>query len=181
MDEKDARAEERPCLFPCPGFGPAGILPAMGRTPRRTEPGLVYHVLNRGNARRAFRHKPADFDAFERVLAEAKQQVPMRILAYCLMPNHWHLVLWPEGGPDLSRFVGWLTLTHTQRWHAHYHNVGTGHLDQGRFKSFPVEGDDHFYTLCRHVEGNALRAGLLTGRAEDWPWCSLKVKRGQAP
>ncbi len=65
----------------------------MGRPLRIAEPGHVYHVLNRGNARRAFLHKPADYDAFERVLAEAKQEVPMRILAYCLMPNHWHLVL----------------------------------------------------------------------------------------
>src|SRR5262245_2962950 len=119
----------------------------MGRTLRIAEGGYVYHVLNRGNARRAFLHKPADFDAFLRVLAEAKQQVPMRLLAFCLMPDHWHLVLWPKADGELSRFVGWLSLTHTQRWHAHYHNTGAGHLYQGRFKSFPVQEDDHFYTL----------------------------------
>ncbi len=94
----------------------------------------------------------------------------MRVLAFCLMPNHWHLVLWPERGEDLSRFIGWLSQTHTQRWHAHDHNVGTG--DQGRFKSFPVEQDDHFYTLVRYVERNALRAGLAE-RAEEWEWGSL--------
>ena len=97
----------------------------------------------------------------------------MRILAYCFMPNHWHLVLWPHTGPDLSRFVRWFTLTHTQRWHAHYHNTGTGHLYQGRFKSFPVEEDDHLYCLCRYVERNALRAALVKDRAEDWLWGSL--------
>jgi putative transposase len=64
-------------------------------------------------------------------------------------PNHWHLLLWPLQDSDLSRFMDWLSLTHTQRWHAHYHNVGTGHLYQGRFKSFPVQEDDHFYTVCR--------------------------------
>src|SRR5205807_4145215 len=131
-----------------------------------------YHVLNRGNARRAFLHKPADYDAFLRVLAEAKAQVPMRVLAYCLMPNHWHLLLWLHAGADLSRFVGWLTLTHTQRWHAHYHNVGSGHLYQGGFKSFPVREDDHYCKLCRCVERNALPAGLVP-RAEEWPWSSL--------
>jgi putative transposase len=145
----------------------------MGRSLRISEGGFVYHVLNRGNARRVFLRKPADFDAFERVVAEAKEQVPMRILAYCLMPNHWHLLLWPQTGPDLSRFVGWLTLTHTQRWHAHYHNVGTGHLYQGRFKSFPVQEDNHLYTVCRYIERNALRANLVAKRAEEWRWCSL--------
>src|SRR5207247_973546 len=69
--------------------------------------------------------------------------------------------------------VSWLTLTHTQRWHAHYHNVGTGHLYQGWFKSFPIQEDDHFYAVCRYVERNALRAGLVTERAENWVWSSL--------
>jgi putative transposase len=145
----------------------------MGRTLRIAEGGFVYHGLNRGNGRRAFLNKPADVAAFERVLAEAQAEVPMRILAYCLLPNHWHLLLWPHQGPDLSRFVGWVTLTHTQRWHAHYHHVGSGHLYQGRFKSFPVQQDDHFYTVCRYIERNGLRANLVSGRAEQWPWCSL--------
>jgi putative transposase len=96
----------------------------------------------------------------------------MRLLSYCLMPNHWHLVLWPRADGELSDFGHWLTLTHTQRWHAHYHNVGTGHLYQGRFKSFPVARDEHFLQLCRYVERNPLRAGLVR-RAEAWQWGSL--------
>ena len=85
----------------------------------------------------------ADYEAFERILGEALEHVPgMRLLAYCLMPNHWHLVLWPRRDGELSDFGHWLALTHTQRWHAHYHNVGVGHLYQGRFKSFVVEADD---------------------------------------
>ena len=144
----------------------------MARATRALEGGLVYHVLNRGNGRRAFLHKPADYDAWLRVLAEAKKEVPMRVLAFCLMPNHFHLVLWPERGEDLSNFVGWLSQTHTQRWHAHYHSVGTGHLYQGRFKAFPVQEDDHFYAVVRYVERNALRAALVE-RAGDWEWGSL--------
>ena len=96
----------------------------------------------------------------------------MRLLAYCVMPNHWHMVLWPRRDGDLSRFMQWLTVTHVRRWHAHRHSFGTGHLYQGRFKSFPVETDEHFLTVCRYVERNALRAGL-TRRAEDWRWSSL--------
>jgi len=133
---------------------------------------MVFHVLNRGNARAAIFEKPEDYAAFERVVLEALERVDMRVLAYCLMPNHWHLVLWPRRDGDLSKFMGWVTLTHTQRWHAHHHTVGTGHLDQGRFKSFPVQADEHFLTVCRYVERNALRANLVQ-RAEDWLWSSV--------
>src|SRR5208337_3088457 len=97
-----------------------------------------------------------------------------RLLAYCVMPNHWHLIVWPRQDGELSRFVGWLTLTHTQRWHAQRHTRGSGHVYQGRFKSFPVQGDEHFLTACRYVERNALRANLVE-RAEAWRWCSLAM------
>src|SRR4051794_8728159 len=125
--------EQRLCR--CGGLRAVVTVEGMGRTLRIVAAGYVYHVLQRGNARHTFLRNPADYAAFERVLAEAKQQAPIRILAWCLLPNHWHLLLWPYHGQDLSRFVGWLSLTHTQRWHSHYHNVGTGHLYQGRFKS----------------------------------------------
>jgi putative transposase len=103
----------------------------MGRSLRIAEAGLVYHVLNRGKGRRTLFYKDEDYRAFEHVLEEAQARLPTRLFAYCLMPNHWHMVLWPEQPEQLSRFLGWLTLTHAQRWHAHYHNVGTGHLYQG--------------------------------------------------
>jgi putative transposase len=106
------------------------------------------------------------------VLREAKDEVPTRLLAYCLMPNHFHLVLWPRKDGELSDFLHWLTLTHTMRWHAHYHTSGSGPLYQGRFKSFPVQEDDHLFSVCRYVERNALRADLVL-RAEGWPWSSL--------
>ena len=94
------------------------------------------------------------------------------------MPNHWHLVLRPRGDGDLSQFMRWLTVTHTQRWHAHHHTAGTGPVYQGRFKSFPVGRDEYFLTLCRYVERNALRANLVD-RAEQWRWCSMwHRKRG---
>ena len=149
----------------------------MGRSQRADAGGYVYHVLNRANARMTLFDKAADYAAFERVLTEAQERYGTRILAYCVMPNHWHLVLWPKHDGELSRFLGWLTLTHTQRWHAHRHSVGSGHVYQGRFKSFLVEEDDHLLTLCRYVERNALRAGLVV-RAETWPWSSLARQQG---
>lgn len=133
---------------------------------------MVFHALNRANARAQIFYTPEDYAAFEAVLTEARDRSGMRVLSYCLMPNHWHLVLWPKQDGDLSRFMGWLTLTHTQRWHAHYQTAGTGHVYQGRFKSFPIQADEHFLTVCRYVERNALRAGLCT-RAEEWAWSSL--------
>ena len=114
----------------------------------------------------------ADFQAFEQVLAQAVERSRTRLLAYCLMPNHWHLVVWPRKDGELSRFIGWLTLTHTQRWHAHRHSTGTGHVYQGRFKSFPLQEDEHLYSVARYVERNALRANLVR-RAERCRWGSL--------
>ena len=152
----------------------------MGRPPRAAEGGYVYHVLNRANGRMRIFRKDADYEAFEAVLIEAVERTRTRLLAYCLMPNHWHLMVWPREDGELSRFVGWLTLTHTQRWHAHRRSVGYGHLYQGRFKSFPIQEDDHLYSVGRYVERNALRAKLVR-RAEAWRWCSLyRWLRGSA-
>jgi putative transposase len=116
--------------------------------------------------------KDRDYEAFLHVIDEARQRHPIRILGYCVMPNHWHFVLWPKGDRDMTDFLRWLTHTHTMRWHTHYHTVGTGHLYQGRFKAFPIQQDDHLYAVLRYVERNALRAGLVK-KAEDWRWSSL--------
>ena len=152
----------------------------MSRAKRTAAGGMVYHVLNRANARLPIFDKDGDYAAFERVLGEARNHCDVPLLAYCVMPNHWHLIVQPRRDGDLSRFVGWLTLTHTQRWHSHHHTVGLGHLYQGRFKSFPVQEDDHLLTVCRYVERNPLRAGLVS-RAEDWRWGSLwRRERGDA-
>jgi putative transposase len=117
-------------------------------------------------------HSDADYAAWERVLEETLELTPIRICAYCWMPNHWHLVLWPERDGQLSEFMQRATNRHTQRWQRAKRRVGYGHLYQGRFKSFPIEADEHFYTVCRYVERNALRAGLVR-RAENWRWGSL--------
>jgi putative transposase len=152
----------------------------MGRPHRAAEGGYVYHLLNRANARMTIFEDSGDYEAFEEVLREAVARSKMRLLAYCLMPNHWHLVVWPKKDGELSQFAGWLTLTHTQRWHAHRGSTGSGHVYQGRFKSFPIQEDEHFYMVARYVERNALRANL-TRRAEQWRWSSLyRWLRGSA-
>ena len=133
---------------------------------------MVYHVLNRGNGRMRIFHKPEDFAAFEQVLAEGLQRYPVELFTYCLMPNHWHLVVRPKTDQALGRWMGWVGVTHVRRHHEHYHSRGGGHLYQGRFKSFPVAEDDYFLALCRYVEANPLRAGLVQ-RAEQWQWSGL--------
>ncbi len=144
----------------------------MPRTARIAPGGTIFHVLNRGNDRRALFESEGDYLAFLRVLAETAEEIPVRILAWCLMPNHWHLVLWPREDGELGRFMQRLTTTHVRRWRLNRQSVGQGHLYQGTYKSFPVQSDDHFYTVCRYVERNALRAKLVR-RAEKWPWASL--------
>jgi len=124
----------------------------------------------------------ADYAAFEKVLRQAWDRISMRLLAYTILPNHWHLVVWPQRDGELSVYAQWLTVTHVRRWHAHHHTEGTGPIYQGRFKSFPIQADDHFYTVCRYVERNALRANLVS-QAENWRWSSLwqRVHATQVP
>jgi putative transposase len=116
--------------------------------------------------------KDGDFLAFLKLLEEGRQRHNMRLLSYCLMSNHWHLVVWPRDDHDLSAFMQWVSTTHVRRWREHRHNVGEGHLYQGRFKSFPIQRDIHLLTVLRYVEANPLRASLVA-RAEQWPWSSL--------
>ncbi len=128
---------------------------------------MIFHCLNRGNDGRPVFADAGDYAAFERVLSMALARVPLQLLAYCLMPNHWHLVLLPARDGDLAAFMHLLTTTHVRRWHRHRHSDGRGHLYQGTYKSFPVQDDLHLLWLCRYVERNALRAGLVEA-AQDW-------------
>jgi putative transposase len=132
-------------------------------------------VLNRGNGQAKVFHKGDDFAAFLQLMAEANERLPLRILGYVLMPNHFHLVLWPRGDGDLSRWMQWLLTSHVRRYHRHYH--GSGHVWQGRFKAFPIEQDEHLLAVLRYVERNPLRAKLVR-RAEAWAWSSLAWRAG---
>ena len=152
----------------------------MPRTARVAPAGVIFHVLNRANARARIFEKDLDYEAFMRVLGETAKLIPVEIFAYSIMPNHWHMVLKPTRDGDLGNFVQRLTTTHVRRWHLHRNSVGSGHLYQGTYKSFPIQDDEHFLTVCRYVEQNPLRAGLVQ-RAEDWHWSSLQGRhRGTA-
>jgi len=147
----------------------------MPRIPRVAPAGFVYHVFNRANGRLRLFRKEADFLAFEEVMLQAHQRHPIPILAWCIMSNHWHFVVRPRREGELSRFFGYLGLTHAARWQTAHNAVGMGHVYQGRFKNFMVQQDAHLLTVLRYVERNPLRAGAVA-RAQDWRWSSLHVR-----
>ena len=149
----------------------------MSRILRKCDGGIVYHVMNRANGRLRIFRKRGDFLAFEKVLGEALERLPCRLLAYCIMSNHWHLLLRPYEDGDLSEFVRWLTVTHVRRWHSAHGTVGIGHVYQGRFKSFPVQTNAYYLTAVRYIESNPMRAGVVE-RSEDWEWSSLAIRNG---
>jgi putative transposase len=133
---------------------------------------LPYHVLNRGAKRSRLFASTSDYSALEQTIWEAKARTPVRILAYCIMPNHWHLVVWPDNGTQLSRFMHWLTLTHAHRWQTFHEAVGTGAVYQGRYKAIPIQTETQLLNVCRYVERNPLRA-CLVAQAQDWRWSSF--------
>lgn len=150
----------------------------MPRTSRASRGGFVYHVLNRGNGQSDVFNKDDDFAAFVSLMREAHEKVPMRLTGFCLMTNHFHLLLWPHTDGDLSRWMQWLMTSHVRRYHRHYNT--SGHVWQGRFKAFPVQSDEHYLTVLRYVERNPLRANLVD-RSQDWEWSSLKPTERSAP
>ena len=144
----------------------------MPRTERVSAGGYVYHVINRANARVRIFNTDIDYQLFETILEEGKERTGMRILAYCIMPNHWHLVLYPKHDGGLIQFMSWITNTHTRRWHVAKHTIGGGHLYQGRYKSFLCQEDAHFLTLARYVERNPKKANFVN-KVEQWKWSSV--------
>jgi putative transposase len=149
----------------------------MPRRRRFIAAGGCYHVINRGNNRATVFDRPSDYKAFAYLIRDAQERGPLDLLAACLMPNHFHLVVRPHGRDDIGRWMHWLLTTHSHRYHL---ARGTsGRVWQGPYKAFPVERDLHLFTVMRYVERNAVRAGLV-GRARDWCWSSASWRHGPA-
>lgn len=144
----------------------------VARVDRRLAAGSMHHVHNRGALRRTLFVAPAGWRLFMGALHDARARHDVAVLAWCLMPNHWHLLLRPATGAALPAFMRWLTLAHSRRWQALHAEPGMGTLYQGRYRSHPVEDDGHLLTVVRYIERNPVRAGLAA-RAADWPWSSV--------
>ena len=143
----------------------------MPRPLRPVADGLIYHVINRGNNRQTVFRKAGDFQAFLDALANLKERKPFELFGYCLLNNHFHLLIRPLE-TTISRIVQSLLVSHTQRYHKHYHSGG--HVWQGRFKSPIIQDDEHVLTVLRYIEANPLRAGIVADAA-DYRWSSYRV------
>ena len=147
----------------------------MPRPLRAIVANYCYHVLNRANRRAEVFHEAADYAAFIALMRKAQEHEELPILAVCLMPNHFHLVVQPTRPESISRWIHWLCTTHVRHYHAKYET--TGRIWQGPFKACLVQTDRYLLTLMRYVERNALEARIVP-RAEDWPWGSLRWRAG---
>ena len=137
--------------------------------------GQIYHVLNRASGDLVLFETAACYRRFLHLVAESADAFSMRILAYCAMPNHWHMLLWPREDEEMRRFVQRLTIRHSHHWHVRKGSVGRGPLYQGRYKSFLVADDAYLLTVCRYIELNPVRARLVE-RAEHWAWSSARSR-----
>lgn len=135
----------------------------------------IYHVINRGNGGQIVFRKDKDYEAFIELMKEAKNRYEVKIFGYCLMPNHFHIIVMPHHAENLSRWMQWLMTSHVRRYHRHYET--RGHVWQGRYKSFLIQKDNHLLIVMRYVEGNPKRAGLVNA-AKDWLWSSSQESLG---
>jgi putative transposase len=150
----------------------------MPRTARAIVKDVCYHIINRGNQKARVFHEHADYEQFLALMARAQQRLHMPLIAACLMPNHFHLVVRPCDADDLAKWMHWVFSTHVRWYHEKYET--TGRIWQGRFKAFAAQQDQHLLTVMRYVERNALRSNLVE-RAEDWEWSSLAWRRAARP
>src|SRR5262245_19760946 len=144
----------------------------MPRPNRFCPDGVPQHVVNRGNRRSQVFRDREDYLGFLAALTDAGDQTVVRLMSFCLMPNHFDLWLLPVHSVGFSAYLSVAmnaSLRDLQRRHC---TSGTGHVYQGRFKNSAILTDRHFLNVCRYVEANAFCAGLVE-RAEDWEWSSL--------
>ncbi|TSC62275.1 MAG: putative transposase [Parcubacteria group bacterium Gr01-1014_48] len=139
-----------------------------------------YHVINRAVGRTRIFRNEKDYQLFMDLLIRTQEKTGMHVLAFTLMPNHWHLVLFPEKEGDMKTFMHLLTNAHTRRMHTVTKTTGTGPLYQGRYKSFIIQKDAHLLTVIKYVERNPVRAGLVR-KVEDWRWGSGWIRARGTP
>ena len=147
----------------------------MPRSTRFSPPDSVHHVFNRGNERRIIFENAHEYAEFLRLVVWAKSKVRLRIIAYCIMPNHWHFVVWPEEADSIQRFFHRLCTTHAIKRRRETNTVGYGHVYQGRYHAFRILSQRYLFNAMRYVEGNAYRSGLAPA-PEAWPWSSASER-----
>lgn len=142
----------------------------MPRIPRGDSAEGIYHIINRGNMRMQIFDDHDDYEYFLDLLKKGAKKEKIAIHAYCLLPNHFHLLLSPQHEGSLSRMMQWVMTSHVRYYHRK--NKTSGHVWQGRYKSFIIEKESYYISVMRYIEANALRAGLVT-KGEEWIYGSL--------
>jgi putative transposase len=144
----------------------------MPKRRRFVPPNSIHHIVNRGNDKKIIFPEPIDYGSFLTLLREARERYPVKLYAYCLMPNHFHLVVQAEGLKALSAYMHFVQRSHACDLRACDRSRGHGHIFQRRYWNKLVEGDGYFLTVIKYVEANPVRAGLVDWAA-DWEWSSL--------
>ena len=140
----------------------------MSRPLRIEYPGAWYHVMNRGRRKESIFLQPDDYDAFLQILRETTSDWNLRIAAYCLMPNHYHLLVQTPDG-NLSRCMRHINGVYTQRFNRFHQQ--DGQLFRGRYKAVLVETDNYLLEVMRYIHRNPLNAGLVRS-LDEYPWSS---------
>jgi putative transposase len=144
----------------------------MPRRLRHSLRGAAFHVMNRAVRRTILFEKDGDYGAFVVVVLESLKRFKIEIVSFELMPNHWHFVVTCDRIEEISKWMHWVAGTHANRWNGAHGTRGTGAVYQGRFKAVPIQHGASLIRVCRYVERNALRKGLVAV-AEKWKWSSL--------
>jgi len=145
----------------------------MSTVPRILLDYALYHIITRGNQRQRIFMCEEDYGKYLAILRKSKRKYKIRLYAYCLMPNHVHLLIEPESARMISKFMHWLSLGYTTYFNSKYGKVG--HLWQGRFKGKPVLKGDYLIQCASYIEGNPLRADMVTDMT-DYKWSSYKER-----
>lgn len=151
------------------------VLFYMARKRRSCPPETVLHLCNRAAGQITIFQNPYDYMQVLQVLGEALEKFPISLYAFCIMPNHWHLLLQASKPKAVSRFMHWFGTTHTTRYRKSHETVGRGALYQNRFRSHPVHGAAAFIKTAAYIEQNALTAGLVS-KVSAWRWGSAFQK-----
>ena len=146
----------------------------MARPLRLHIPGMLYHVISRGDNKRSIFIDQHDYTRFLRLLSKTLERFKVRCFAYCLLPNHIHLLLQPDEVP-LARLMQQLNSAYCQSFNRRHDRVG--HVLQGRYKAPLVDSDAYFLCLLRYIVRNPVAAGYVDD-PEDWEWSSYKAAAG---
>ncbi len=141
----------------------------MSELLRIQSPNILFHVINRGNAKQIIFHDEQDFQLYLDLLQHYKKKFDVRIYHFVLMSNHTHLLLEPMQENTISRFMLGIDLTYARYFNQKYH--GVGHVWQSRFRSIPIEADEYYLRCARYIELNPVRANIVH-HPLDYPWSS---------